>query len=97
MKFEKLVPGMVLYQRRKQRMGNTSMRELAEFPVRIISVDPIDRSAVVSWNGNREETWYERRLSKLKDWSMHGDQAEVVKGAMGRVISVKKKRKGAKP
>jgi hypothetical protein len=64
-KFEKIEPGMVLLDVRRHKMGNTMMSEWGAWQVRIISVDRENRTAVVSWNGNRHETWYERQLSRL--------------------------------
>lgn len=64
-KFEKLTAGMELHDVHSRPMGNTTMRELGDWPVRIISVDPVARSAVVSWNGNRPETYYESSLKVL--------------------------------
>ena len=91
MKFDKIKPGMVLYDRHKYRAGNTTIRVLGEWPVRIISVDPERFSAVVSWNGNQPETWSSLSLMKLKDWSMYDDCAEITRGMLGPV-AVRKKR-----
>jgi hypothetical protein len=91
-KFEKIKAGMVLYDRHKYQAGNTTMRVLGEWSVRIVSVDPATRSARVSWNGNSERRWNERSLAKLKDWSMYEDCAEIVQGMLGP-ISVRKKRR----
>lgn len=92
MKFEKIKPGMVLYDRHKYRAGNTTIRVLGEWRVSIRSVDAEKRTAVASWNGNPEETWTERRLAALKDWSMYDECAERVEGMIG-TISVRKKRR----
>jgi hypothetical protein len=92
MKFEKIQPGMVLYDRHKYRAGNTTMRLLGEWDVRIVSVDPVTRTAEAHWNGNPATHWRERDLAKLKDWSMYDDCAEIVKGVLGP-ISVRKKRR----
>jgi hypothetical protein len=66
MKFEKIAAGMVLYDVQSTRMGNTTMKSLGTWSVRIISVDQESRSAVVSWNGNPPRTYGERALAKLK-------------------------------
>lgn len=94
MKFDKIKPGMVLYDRHKHRAGNTTMRVLGEWRVTIISVDPAARTAMVSWNGNRPSLWFEGNLAKLKDWSMYDECAERTEGMIG-TISVKKRRKTA--
>ena len=90
-KFEKIKPGMVLYDRHRRRMGNTTMTTLGEWSVRIISVDPETRSATVSWNGNREERYTAHRLAKLYSWSMRNSEVcEMKTGYLGNVTSVRK-------
>lgn len=64
-KFEKIEPGMTLHDIHSERMGNTTMRELGRWDVRIVSVDREKRSAVVRWNGNSPTTWYAGELTKL--------------------------------
>jgi hypothetical protein len=66
MKFEKIEAGMVLYDVHSHKMGNTTIRSLGVWTVRVISVDKERKSARVSWNGNREETYYRAQLEKLK-------------------------------
>lgn len=61
-KFEKIKPGMLLWQRGRAR---DVMRSYAEWSVRIIEVDSEHRRALVSWNTNKPEWWHEYRLSKL--------------------------------
>jgi hypothetical protein len=91
-RFEKISPGMTLYERSKMRAGNTTLRTICEWPVRIISLDAAKREAVVSWNGNPARTWGERRLRALFDWSMHGEGAVIERGIMGTVVKVTKKK-----
>lgn len=76
-KFEKIEAGMTLYDRHRERMGNTTMTSIGEWKVRVISVDPVNRSAVVSWNGNRPEEWYDWQLKKLSTWSKNEDDVEI--------------------
>ena len=92
MKFEKLVVGMVLYDRHKYRAGNTTMRVLGEWRVRIISIDPEKRTAMASWNSNPPNRWRESDLAKLKTWSMYDECAERVGGMIGTIAVRKKKR-----
>lgn len=66
MKFDKLQPGMVLYDVHSQKMGNTSIRTLGTWSVRVIEVDAERRRALASWNGNRAEWHGEAWFSKLK-------------------------------
>lgn len=92
-KFEKIQPGMTLYDRHSHRMGNTTMKTIGEWPVRIISVDAEKRGAMASWNGNPARWYSERDLRKLHTWSMRDDCAEVVTGVWGSVVKVTKKRR----
>lgn len=82
MKFEKIQPGMRLYDRHKRRMGNTMLRTLGEWDVRIIEVNAEKRKALVSWNGNRPEWWWPAQLERLKDWSMHDESVAVIEKGM---------------
>lgn len=77
-KFEKIQPGMRLYDRHRERMGNTNMRTLGEWPVKVIEVDAERRRALVSWNGNKPTWCYAAWLSKLSDWSMHDKSVAVI-------------------
>lgn len=89
-KFEKIKPGMVLYDRHKYTMGNTTLRSLGEWPVRVLEVDGEKRRALVSWNHNRPEWVSERRLSGYSTWSMYDKDAEVTKGFLGNVSRVRR-------
>lgn len=64
-KFEKIRAGMMLLDIHTHRAGNTSTRVLGLWPVKILSVDSSDRSAMVSWNGNAPCRWSERQLCAL--------------------------------
>ena len=93
-KFEKIQAGMTPYDRHKQGMGNTSLRSICEWSVKIISVDPARRSALVSWNGNRHQTYGESSLRKLYDWSMYGPDVELRRGMLSdQIIGVKRRKK----
>lgn len=65
-KFEKIKPGMVLYDVHSETMGNTTMRSVGVWPVEIVSVDEHNRCAMVRWNHNPPRKWYERQLSRLR-------------------------------
>lgn len=67
MKFEKLKPGMVVYDVHSHGMGNTTMRTLGVWDVRIISVDPVSRSCLASWNGNPAGQHFEYAIKKWKE------------------------------
>jgi hypothetical protein len=66
MKFDKIIPNMVLYDVHSYRMGNTCLRSVGVWTVVIKSIDKDKRKAVVSWNGNSPEVWSERELVRLK-------------------------------
>jgi hypothetical protein len=66
MKFDKLAVGMVLFDLHSYRMGNTTMRSLGVWPVRVVEIDAEKRRALCNWNGNAP-TWYsEWNIEKLK-------------------------------
>lgn len=81
MKFERIKPGMVLYDVHSERMGNTTMRSVGVWPVHIVSVDADKRTAVVHWNVtfNRAQTYYERQLTRLRE-----KKPQLVRDFMGR-------------
>lgn len=97
MKLDKLQPRMILYDRHKERMGNTTMWTLGEWRVVILEVHleaPMPY-AIVSWNTNRPERYYACDVAKLKTWSKRDECAEVREGQLC-VYSVKLK-KGYRP
>ena len=69
MKFERIKPGMVLYDLHKERAGNTRLRRWGLWPVYIVSVDTEKRTARVHWNvkWNPEQTYTERQLKRLRE------------------------------
>jgi hypothetical protein len=64
-KYEKLQPGMTLFDVHSYRMGNTTMRELGSWTVKIIELHPEIRAATVSWNGNAPRKWHHAELKRL--------------------------------
>lgn len=102
-KLESVEVGMTLYERHRTKMGNTTMKTLGEWPVKIIEICVAMTSdglqprvgAMVSWNGNQQTYWPRKKVEKLFTWSMYGPEAEVVRGTFG-VISVKRKRAAKK-
>ena len=64
-KFEKITPGMQLLDIHRERAGHTTMTRVGCWHVDVVSVDAERRTAVVRWNGNREEVWSAGRLSRL--------------------------------
>lgn len=66
MKFENIKPGDILYDCHMHRIGNTACRAMGVWTVRIISVEPQNMAAIVSWNGNSPQKWYSSTLRKLR-------------------------------
>lgn len=64
-KFEKIQPGMNLYDVRKStdpfRRGKWDV-----WPVRVIEVDKERRRVFASWNGNQPQWMYERAVTKYR-------------------------------
>jgi hypothetical protein len=77
MKFEKLKPGMVLFDVGRHKMGNTTMSTVSVWEVRVIEVHQ-DRSITASWNGNAPKVMREREWSRLR-----AKRPELVRGACG--------------
>ena len=60
----KVYIGQTLYDRHNYRNG-ANQPTIGEWLVRVISIDPIKKGAMCSWNGN-SATWYsEKNLGKL--------------------------------
>lgn len=89
-KFEKVTAGMMLYDRHSYRMGNTTLRSIGEWNVKVLSVDPATRRARVSWNGNTPEVYLAREVERLSTWSMYDDDVEVTRGMWDRVTKVRR-------
>ena len=65
-KFETIKVGDLLWDYHSESAGNTTMRRWGNWPVEIISIDTEKRTAVVIWNGNREKTYSEYQLRRLR-------------------------------
>jgi hypothetical protein len=90
LKFEKIQPGMVLWDCHSHKMGNTTMSTLGTCSVHVIEVDLERRRALVKWNGNPEGWWGERSLSKLTK-----DKPILIRSGMGAEILAKRKEQSA--
>lgn len=66
MKFEKLQPGMTVYDVGRHKMGNTTMSTVAVWSVHVIEVDSERRRVTASWNSNRPRVYYERDVTKWR-------------------------------
>lgn len=67
MKFEKLQPGMTVYDVGRHKMGNTTLTTVAWWSVRVLEVDTERRRVVASWNTNAPRTFYERDVAKWRE------------------------------
>ncbi len=87
MTFDKLRPGMEVYDVHAYRLGNTTLQSIGVWPVRIISVDAEMQTVQASWNYNRSKT-YTRRVwatwrmkpPKLIDTGFPGQQRLAKQG-----------------
>jgi hypothetical protein len=66
MNINKLTPGMTVYDVGRVKMGNTTMRTIAVWHVRIISVDLASGTVVACWNSNPERKYRERQWKKWR-------------------------------
>ena len=66
MKFEKIKPGMLVYDVGRQKLGNTTLSTVAVWSVKIISVDAENRTVEASWNYNPARTYSERDYKKWR-------------------------------
>jgi hypothetical protein len=64
--FSKIRVGETLYDCHMHRMGNTTMRKMGTWVVKVIAIYPEKQTALVSWNGNRPEVWGLTRMQKLR-------------------------------
>lgn len=67
MKFERVKAGMVLYDVRREKQGNTTIRDWGYWTVHVLGVD--GDGATVSWNGSRacwKPARYFKRLREKK-------------------------------
>lgn len=62
--FTAIKPGDVLYSCRRQKMGNTVIRETVCLPVRVIEVH--DDHALCSMNGNPARKYYRHSIQKMR-------------------------------
>jgi len=60
-----LVPGQIVYEIRRQRMGNTTVRRNCLFKVEIVHV--FEDYVIASWNGNPAQNY---GLKTIKKWKV---------------------------
>lgn len=67
-KFEKIKPGMVLYDVRKAdwRTRMATGRSYSFWTVSVVTVNPTDRRVLASWNGNAPKWMDERNVTQFR-------------------------------
>lgn len=65
MTFDKLKPGIILYDVHSYTMGNTSIRSMGVWCVKVHEVHP-NRTILASWNGNAVKRMYESEWKRLR-------------------------------
>lgn len=78
MRFESLKPGMTVWDVGRHRMGNTTISTLSVWYVKILSVNPGDRTVMASWNGNAYKSYGEHQI---KRWRL--SKPVTIRGIMG--------------
>jgi hypothetical protein len=78
MKFEKLKPGMVVYDVHRHKHGNTTMSTVGVWTVRIVSVDHEAKRVTASWNGNSPKNFYYGEATKWRE-----KEPLLIRGAFG--------------
>ncbi len=66
MKLENLAPEQIVYDAHKSKMGNTTMRSMGVWQVKIISVDLERQTVEASWNDNSPRTYGKESWSKWR-------------------------------
>ena len=91
MKFEKLQPGVTVYDVGRTKMGNTTRTTVSVWPVHVISVDYENRTVVASWNTNPPRTYSERNAVKWRK------EKPMLIGTLmgGRRLATREERKAA--
>lgn len=82
---EKLVPGQVVYDVGRTKMGNTTLTTMTIWPVKIVSVDVEKRRVTASWNNNPARMYAERHWSK---WRLTRPMT-VSTGGMGQRLATR--------
>lgn len=85
MKIEKLIPGQIVYDVHSHRMGNTTMRTMGCWEVRIVSIDLEKGTVVATWNSNPAQTFYRNSIQKWREKK----PVFVSTGAFGKRIATR--------
>lgn len=88
MTIDKLKPGMVVYDVHSHVMGNTTMRTVGIWEVRIIGVDPVLKIVTASWNHNEPMKFHSRSFKK---WRLK--KPILIKSGMGHRLATREETK----
>ena len=66
MKLERIEVGATVYDVGRRKMGNTTMKTVCVWPVRVIEVDLTARTVKAAWNFNPARIYTEREFSKWR-------------------------------
>lgn len=92
MKFEKLKPGMVVYDVHRHKLGNTTMSTVGVWKIRIVSVDHEAKRVTASWNGNAAKTFYYWEVEKWRE-----KEPLLIRGAFGSArLATREEQKAAR-
>lgn len=92
MKFEKLQPGMTVYDVGRTKMGNTTLTTVSVWQVHVREVDAERRRVLASWNGNAARHFYEREFSKWRE-----KEPLLIRSAFGRArLATREEQKAAR-
>jgi len=61
-----LKAGKVIWDKHKERAGNTTMWRWGVWPVYVKEVDPNFEFIIASWNGNKERKMFQRQVDKFR-------------------------------
>lgn len=81
----KLKSEQVVYERRRQKMGNTTVSRTALYSIRIIEVDPEGQFVMAAWNGNIPRKY---READVKKWLVNKPAPSVPKLHAGTLPSI---------
>lgn len=96
LKFEQIQPGDVLYERKRQKLGNTTASKVVEWSMRVIEVDRARWRALISWNGNPATWRYAGEISRYFRTSLREKQAKKEK-KLDKLLVVAEEEKKAGP
>ncbi len=66
MRLAKLIPGTVVYEVVRYRMGNTTLTTVGTIPIEVLDVDPATGRVRASRNGNTPRIFFERSWKKWR-------------------------------